>query len=304
MKNSQLKVLPKVLVVVHDAGGAEIIGAYIKKNSGRFDFRPYVAGPAKIIFRRLEIPASSISENEAEITHIVGKHADAKFALLGTGWMTAIEFDALVCAKAVGLKSVVYLESWVNYRERFKYPEKNWKKNLPDEIWVGDKYALALAKKYFTSTMVRYVPNQYFIAMKGYYRELLGGYEKEKGILFLSDVTKETDIALKQLLDILAVKEDPLPLLIRFHPADDTTRYDALIAQYRGAVEIKKSTEKYFVRDLLFANIVIGTETVAMVVSVLAGIKTISIMSVGKKPFLPFKEILHVRGEKAIARLI
>ncbi len=304
MSNSQLRLLPKVFVVAHDAGGAEIIGAYIKKNHNCFDFHAYASGPAKAIFRRLEIPVKSISGNIADITRVVEKHADAKFALLGTGWMTTIEFDALMSAKAVGLKTIVYLESWVNYRERFNYPKKNWKKNLPDEVWVGDKYALALAQKYFSSTMVRYVPNQYFIAMKYCYRKLIRSYKTEKGILFLSDVTKETDIALEQLLSALAVKEHPLPLLIRFHPADDHERYDELIAKYRSAVEIKKSTEKYFVRDLLFASIVIGTETVAMAVSVLAGVKTVSIRSVGKKPFLPFPEILHARGVKAIADLI
>jgi hypothetical protein len=304
MQNSSTKLLPKVLVIAHDAGGAEIIGAYILKHRERFDFHCYVAGPARIIFRRLKIPSRQISSDKKEISRVIKGHSDAKFILLGTGWMTRIEFDALIEAKNIGLKTVVYLESWVNYRERFLYPEKNWQKNLPDEIWVGDKYALVMAKKYFLNTEIKFVTNQYFLAITKRYRELRSLYKEDRGILFLSDVASGVELALETILIFLAEKKKPPSLRIRFHPADNLTRYDELIKKYGERVLIEKSKEKDIVRDLLRARVVIGTETVAMVGSVLSGITTISIATLGKKPQLPFRKIIRVRRAKDIASLI
>ncbi len=304
MQNSSTKLLPKVLVIAHDAGAAEIIGAYVKKQSERFDFHCYVAGPARIIFRRLKISSRKISPDKKEITRIIRSHADVKFVLLGTGWMTRVEFDALIEAKNFGLKTVVYLESWVNYRERFGYPEKKWQKNLPDEIWVGDKYAFVMAKKYFPNTEIKFVTNQYFLAVVKQYRALRSLHKKDRGILFLSDVAVGVESALETILVFLAEKKRPSSLLIRFHPADDRTRYDVLIKKYSEWVHIEKSTQKDIVRDLLRAKVVIGTETVAMVGAVLSGITTISIATIGKKPQLPFAEIIRIRRANDIANLI
>lgn len=295
----------KILVVAHDAGGAEIIGAYIKKHQTQFDFHCYVAGPALKIFRRLDIPSKKITIFKKDIDRIVAKHADAKFVLLGTGWMTTIELTALTSAKTIGLKTVVYLEAWWNYRERFEYPKKHWKDNLPDEIWVGDRYAEAIAKKCFPKTHIKFSQNQYFVSIKEEFKKLKKkDLKQKKNIVFLSDCTPEAHVALSQLLRTLSEKKSPQNLRIRFHPADDRSRYDELIAQYKSKIHIKKSSQKDITRDLLDAKLVIGTETVAMAVSVVVGVKTISIKK-AKEPFLlPFKEIIQVQNIKDLSSLI
>lgn len=294
----------KVLVIAHDAGGAEVISAYIKKHADKEEFHVYVAGPAARVFRRNRIPFKRAPSEKERIVRLVKKYSDAKFVLLGTGWMTTIEFDALIAANELGLKTVCYLESWVNFRERFGYPSRGWKKNLPDEIWVGDKYALVLAKHYFFQTHVRFVPNQYFANAVSEYRRLSGVSIPQYDILFLSDTVPGMESIFEELLVEIKKKKTGFRIRLGFHPADNRHRYDELIARFSGDVKIDKSREKSLVRDLLRVRAVIGTETVAMVISALVGKKTISVRLTKNKRMLPFTEIVYVSNARSALRLI
>lgn len=293
----------KVLVIAHDAGAAEVIAAHVKKYSEQKDFQAFVAGPAVKVFRRMDIPTKRISLSEAGIARVVKQHADVRFVLLGTGWMTKVESRALFEAKKIGLKTVVYLESWVNYRERFGYPQKGWRENLPDEIWVGDKHALSLAQKYFPKTKMRLVANEYFADIVKRYKSF-PRISKRTTVVFLSDAVPKMENVLEDLLRSLSQNKKGCDLRIRFHPADDRKRYDEIIKKYKNIITIKKSQEKDIVRDLYSARVVIGLETVAMVASVLVGVRTMSIVGSKRKSNLPFQEILRVRSAKVAAALI
>ena len=296
---------PKVIVVAHDAGAGEIIGAYLKRQSDKLNIHAYVLGPAQKIFAREHIPHKPAPATRKGIVKLLKLHSDSGFLLAGSGWMTMIECTAVNEAKKIGLKSVVYLESWNNYRERFGYPSANWKENLPDEFWVGDKEALALAKKFFPKTPIKLKLNQYFINTTTRYKALRAKRKHHNEILFLSDVSALSTKTLTGLLSVMAKStRKSLTLTIRFHPADDRTRYDTLIKKYKDSVHITCSTQKDIARDLSQARLVIGTETVALVVAVLAGIKTVNILPAKVKSQLPFSKIIRVTNATQIANLI
>lgn len=302
MQNARKK---KYVVIVHDAGAAEIIAFHLVHEWDKLDIHAFVAGPAVSIFRREGIPYKKVPNGKVRVIELLRKHTDADLVLLGTGWMTSIESDALKAVKELGMKHAVYLESWVNYRERFGYPESGWRKNLPDEVWVGDREAFSLAQKYFPKIRVQYKPNRYFTKIIARYRE-----EKAKrmsrpdAILFLSDVTPESDDALQKLLELLSISPKPKSLTIRLHPADPKDRYNELLATYKKKIRIKVSREKDIARNLIDARLVIGTETVALVAALLVGVKTVSLMSEGKRSQLPFSEITRVRCIERISDLI
>jgi len=300
------KILPtqKILVIANDAGGAEIIAAYIKQHAHKNNFCAYLAGPAMRVFHREQILFKRLPADKKEIAKLLEKNMDAKFALLGTGWMTSIELDVLREFKRLGIKTVVYLESWNNYRERFGYPERGWRGNLPDEIWAGDEYSFVLAKKYFSKTLIRLIPNQYFV-------NIICRYKKEKvsstsplSILFLSDPVAGMENLLEDILARVSETQKPSSLRIRFHPSDNRKRYDKIIQKYKGIMSVQKSREKDIVWDLLQSYVVIGNETVAMIAALLVEIKTISINITGKKSQLPFPKIIHVKNAKDAVRLI
>ncbi len=296
---------PKILVVTHDAGGSEIIAAFVKKNFNKKKFEIYTAGPGAKIFRRENIPFRRAPQEEKKLSQIITKHDDASLVLLGTGWMTKIESLALAEAKKNHIKTAVYLESWSNFRERFGYPKKGWENNAPDEVWVGDRPAQKIADRFFPHTLVRLVQNEYFAEAKRLFKELKKGAPPAKCVLFLSDAVPGTEEIFEEFLAEISTRSNEYHIRIRFHPADDRTRYDPIILRYIGKIKIEKSKEKNLAHDLLYARQVVGTETVAMVVSLTCGVPTISISNLGKKVApLPFEGIIRVRSAKQAGRLI
>src|SRR3989344_7845773 len=141
----------KMLVACHDAGGAEVVSAYLKGHQDAYEYTVFVGGPAWDIFKRKGINAISISEDDQHsITNLLaGDQADV--LLVSIDWSSTGVRDILHQAKRRGIHRVVYLDHWVYYRERLGYPQPGWEINLPDEFWAGDSYGLELAMGLFPS---------------------------------------------------------------------------------------------------------------------------------------------------------
>ena len=91
---------------------------------------------------------------------------------------------------------------------------------------------------------------------------------------------------------------------VRFHPADNRSRFDVLIKKYKGNVRVEKSKEKDIVCDLVRAKSIIGTETTAMTFGALLGIRTVSVLPIGKQPSLPFVSIKRRRDAAGAIALL
>ena len=129
----------RILIVSHDAGGAEVISAWVKNNS----FHQYgycLQGPAQSIFFRKLPGIRTCGCNEIELSQF-------DLVLTGTSWSSELERRMILQAKEEGIKCAAYLDHWVNYRERFGFPSQDWMENLPDEIWCGDEYAMQILRK-------------------------------------------------------------------------------------------------------------------------------------------------------------
>ena len=288
---------------VHDAGGAEVIGAYIKKNPKGEHFIAYGAGPAKKIFRRLGLPLHTVGESFAELSKIMVRHPDAAYVLIAApGWMTTTEINAIEAAKRAGIRTICYMDSWVDERKRFGYPKKNWQRRLPDVFWAGDRYAFDRLQKQFQQTPVRLVPNQYFKNEVQRFRYLKKG-KKPDSVLFVSTIGGESTELLRSILTMMAKGTEKNRLRIRFHPADDRTRYDHLIREY-SRVQVEKSKEIDLVRDFVHARVVIGAETMALVIAFLCRIPAIRYVRSGIRPMLPFSDIKLARTPEKATRLI
>jgi len=160
----------KIIVVCSSSGSAEILSAYIKENKNKYDFFYLTVNPAKKIFLRNGFKSHQIS-NKKNFLKLL-KNNNIKMVLFGTGWvfLSSIELELIKITRKQGIKSVSFIDHWVNYRERFGYPLKNWKNNLPDEIWAGDKYAFLIAKKLFNKILpIKLVKNPYFKEIKNKY---------------------------------------------------------------------------------------------------------------------------------------
>lgn len=293
---------PRVFVIVHDAGGAEVIGAYIRAHRKDAQFVAYGAGPSVLVFKRLRLPLRPIKDSISSITKVVRHNHDVAYALIAApGWMTKIEINALEITKKAGLKTVVYMDSWTDERKRFGFSHAGWQKRLPDIFWAGDKYAYANLARQFPHIPVRLVPNQYFRDEIARYKALKRT-TKPDSILFTSTIGGDSHELLSKLLRVLSNERHRAHLRIRYHPADKRNRYYGLLQSFKGSVHAERSRERDLVKDLARTRLVVGTETMAMAIAVLCKVPTVSFIKDGAQPTLPFPGVLRFRSMKSLIK--
>ncbi|MBM9577332.1 hypothetical protein JWG45_09225 [Leptospira sp. 201903070] len=291
-----------IAIVSHDAGGAEVLSSYIKKYPGNYLF--VLDGPAVSIFQK--------KIGELEILSLKDALKKAEEILTGTSWQSDLEKRAILLARKEGKRSISFLDHWVNYKERFIFQNQV---TLPDEIWTGDDDAFQLAQKIFPETLIRRKENPYFESLKNE----LTIYKKEKKsgegdrILFVCENIKDHGAATKATngADPWGFTEEDAILyffkhlgkisgrmescVFRPHPSDPIGKYDWILEKYPDQ-NLRITNQKPLLQQVMEADIIVGCESMAMVVGVIAGKKVIScIPPEGKKLSLPQKDIVELR---------
>jgi hypothetical protein len=294
MCNSKL-----LAIVSHDAGGAEILANYVyqKKIACRFV---------------LEGPALSVFERRFGVVETISLEASLSVCdevLCGTSWQSDLEWRAIEQAQRVGKHVIAFLDHWINYPERFT---RNRIQHLPDELWVGDDDAERLARKHFPNTPIRLEPNPYFIEIQQKVAELGVRQNPSLGngkiVLFVSENISDharmrygnerywgyTEFdAIEYFLENMDVFEELIEkVVIRPHPSDPKGKYDKLVNKYFGIVKL--SDGKPLLNEIIESDIVVGSQSAAMVVGLLAHKKVVScIPPTGFPCALPQKQIIH-----------
>jgi hypothetical protein len=275
-----------VCVVSHDAGGAEILASYVAQSA--LDCRFVLAGPAVQVFeRRLgAIRVDPLGEALAAST----------WCLLGTGWQSDLEWQALGEAKRLSRRAVSFLDHWVNYEERF---ERGGVRRLPDEIWVGDQDALALAQLHFPGTPVKLVPNPYFadvareVARHDTHRP--AARPGQARVLFvcenLSGIGRQrfgderhlgyTEFDALEYFFSRAAELGVEGVRIRPHPSDPPGKYDALIAGHAPLAQ--PGGDRPLLEEIAAADIVAGCESMALIAALIARRRVLCCVPPGKK---------------------
>jgi hypothetical protein len=289
-----------VLVIAHDAGGAEILSSLLK--SCKIKYKLSLAGPAIPIFERKLGNFENFSLDEGI------KFSD--WVLTGTGWASDFEYKGIRKAKDFGKFVASFLDHWVNYKDRFV---RNGVFVLPDEIWVGDPHAFNMALEVFPKISVKFKENPIYKEVKKNYSEAKINQinESTKQILFLSDNIEES--LLKQhgdnnywgytdkdsfeymMKNLYKVSTKIDKITIRLHPSEFPENFDWAIKKYGPLVE--KNSSIPLIQELANHEIVIGSESMAMVFALLCGKRVIcSIPHSGKRFSLPYREIEMLRN--------
>jgi hypothetical protein len=273
-----------IALISNDAGGAEFIGRYALKQ--KEDFCIAAKGPAKKIFFKLFKKKKIINVNKAI------KKSD--WVLCSTGTSSNYEKNAMINAKKQKKKLIAYIDHWVEYKKRFL---KNNKLIRPDEIWVSDKYAFFEAQKNnFKNIKIKGNPliND-FIRFKN-----LNSFKSKKNILFLSEPVSIEDrkyyTELKCIkyfiknLEKLKFKFNKIQ--IRPHPSENLLKFSK-IKKLSSKIFISKKNDIYY--DILSNDYIIGINTIALVLGLIANKKVISCIPGIKKCKLPHKNILSFK---------
>lgn len=288
-----------IAIVTHDAGGAEILSSWLRRCE-----QPYclvLDGPAKVIFQRKLGECRSIPLSDAI------KQCD--WVLCGTSWQSSLERQAINQAKAAGKKVVAFLDHWVNFKERFMEQSVAV---YPDEIWVGDIEAEKIAHTHFAGVPIVLKPNPYFEDLQIEFGKIktASSDSKQCSILYVCEPIREH--ALLQHGDERYwgyTEEDALlfflenknflgcsvsKIKIRPHPSESKTKYNW--AMNNSPLTIEVGGEKTLLEEIAQASIVVGCESMAMVVGLLTKRRVISsIPPGGKSCRLPQPEIEHLQ---------
>lgn len=310
-----------ILAIAHDAGGAEVISAYIKANPEHDTFFCIAEGPAKGVFEKRGLKTYCMERGDASPADIFNQLKQIDLALTGTSWSSDIEFRFLQAAKEKKIKTAVHLDHWVNYRERFGYPHAQWQNRLPDEFWVGDIYAKRIAEAQFPDIPIVFAPNRYFEEIKKEYAAFMSAFHsnQEPAILFMSEPVSqpvnafgddtlythtEYDI-LDALLAFFKEKHHGKRIIIRFHPSEKKDKYKQILARYADTLTIIPSQQENIYADIAASACVIGMDSMALVVAHTCGKKVISFIPDRHiSCSLPFKEIIKIKDINALSKLI
>jgi hypothetical protein len=301
-----------LLVAAHDAGGAEVVSSWTRRH-WKGPLKLVAEGPAKTIFQR-KLPGATLFPGDAlpRLVH------DSQLLLTGTSWGSQLELHAIQAANACGMPSASYIDHWVNYEQRFIF---NDSLILPNEIWVGDEFALDMARRTFPGIKLSLKPNAYFEDIRDEL-SVTQVPQRNEGSLRLLYVSEpiaehfalpayrhqhpgydEFSAIANFLSQLESVENRNLTVRFRLHPSESPDKYAGIVAGIRNR-EVHFSEGNSLLEDCAWSDWVIGCESMAMVIGLIAG-KTVftSIPSGGRDCQLPQPSIRRFE-KRAIAEAL
>ena len=277
-------------VVCHDAGGASQIAAILRvwRHKPKWVF---AEGPALKIFKR-ELPNIEVQSELPEIKNISA-------IITGSGWGSNIEHQARQGAKQAGVRSITVLDHWANYKQRF---ERNGDTVLPDELWVVDIFAEALARKLFPGVSVVRVADS-FTEHELKRIDSISESTPNRLLYLLEPVRSGWGQsepgefqALRYFLEKWSFLKFPVAteIRLRLHPSEDRAKYAAFVDKNRQPpVRYSAGTLS---EDISAARWVAGCQTYAMTLALAAGRPVYSTLPPWAPPkILPHPEIQYLR---------
>ncbi len=261
-----------------------------------------IEGPAEDIFKRKLGRFKNLNLETAI--------KDSDWVICGSSWQSDLECRAISICKSISKKVVTFLDHWINYKERFQVMGELL---LPDEIWVGDEIAEKIAKNIFSSTPVNFVPNPYFTDIIWQLNNTLN-LEKQKdeiSVLYVCEPIREhallqygnesywgygeEDALMFFLNNIFVISKKIKIIKIRPHPSEDIEKYKW--ASEHSDLILFSDGNNSLIEEISEADIIVGCESMAMVVGLLAEKRVISCIPPGSRECgLPHSEIEHLQN--------
>jgi len=284
--------LQTVLIVSHDAGGANLLAHWCKNWQSRINFIYKVAGPALKIFQSLNLGQACIVQYPAP--------ASVDAVVTSTGWQSNMEYEAIQWAKQHNIQTASYLDHWVNYQERFMRGDISL---YPDEIWAGDRDALNLAEKVFVSKNIklRFMRNQYFCTLK---RQVATHVSKADCILICLEPIRNgisyTEVYARLAKYLSNSNSRTNKVVIRDHPSGTDTGLEILMDLLTPKFKVTISQQELW-QDLACSCVVVGYQSAVLAYACYLNIAAISYFPVDKlEPILPHKSIKYFKNNMTI----
>lgn len=304
-----------ILVFSIDAGGTEAVAALIKKEIDHFSWKIITSKnkPGFSIFEKNHLVGQSalnfnFVEEEWDFAHIL---EDCTLFLATTSWDFNLKELFCIC-KRKQVPSIVILDHWIDFRERFGYPDKDWENNLPDFIALMDEEAYKIAAQLKLPNLVR-VNNYYLADIKEQYKKLTPINEESTDLLIVSQTIPfkkntfnyigsiEYNLLhfVKRHFEKLAIRYKINKIQIRLHPSQDKAVMTEYLAILDGIpVEIHSANEISLIEQISAARLVIGLNSMALLIAWVLEKPIISYTTGRFKLTLPLPPALCIRHLK------
>ncbi len=252
-------------------------------------------GPARSIFQSVlgDIPlVDSLQTGMERCEQIV----------TSTGWQTALEVTAISRALKAGIPVVSILDHWVNYRERFQIHTSLF---IPEELWVVDDVALALAMSIFgDESRIVQAEDLHTLELRAEVEvhRRATPREVDATALFLSDDVSgfalsltgdaqgfgfDQGDSLRDVANWVQCNALASRLLVRPHPAEE---HDALARVARQLSLAARMSTNSLAEDLAAVDVVVGLSTAALYAASQCDLKVFSCVpaSTSGYPVLPW----------------
>jgi hypothetical protein len=254
----------RIVIFSHDAGGANLtmsLAYFLYKEN--FKVLCFPKGPALKIFN-FHIPLLISKENyepqknDVIITGTSGIHSD-------------YEMENIKKYKNLVSKVICLLDSNLNLGRRFSLKNELLKEEFyPDEIWYEEKISSkdlpTLSKKIVIkeNLYMKYLEKEFYPKLLETKNEDILKY-KNNYLLVLTEYLfdlygnefgfDEFDF-LENIFSVVKNLNKNIPIFLKFHPAEDSKKYDKLIKKYN---DLNIYNNDYFIHEVLFnAKVVFG----------------------------------------------
>lgn len=291
-------------IFAHDPGGAEVVSSWLKFSNA--PFKACLGGAAVEVFLKRFPNISLLPASELLDT--------CDSLLCGTSRQSEMELEAIKIAKTMNKQTVAYLDHWSNYPQRFVF--KDGERCYPNKIWVGDEYALALANLSFPKMQVEFVQNQFFEEIKRAQIRHVSFFDNASRddqplrVLFVGEGLTEHKLsqfsdsnhfgydefrAFSYFLDNMDCLNLPIKeITIRPHPLEALNKYEKLVGC--SSIKVKVNNKCDILEHIFSSDVVVGCQSMAMVLGLIAGKVVISaIPPEGAATLLPHKSIINLR---------
>lgn len=265
----------RLFVACHDAGGAEVISSWLLRHLDEYDVWYGLAGPAFDVFHRkigmkVQTPPRVLPE----------------MILCGSSMVSDLERTTVRLANGAGITSIVWLDHWKNYSERFWDGEDYV---MPSQVWVCDEYAEEQAKRVLPTT-----PNRIINVGNPYLEDFAAEVERVDTTALRGTVKRLLYVAepgeMVGLERYLREGTKPFVLRVRLHPADKGEGW-GLSPLYDGLARASLSPEgNTLAEDVAWAHTVLGVDSMALVAALAAGKHVVSVLPRHESD-IPYPEI-------------
>lgn len=266
----------KIGIVCNDAGGSEIISAWLFQKKKNFIYS--LSGPAKKIFgkkfkKKKNFKISKLVENSDII-------------ITGTSLHCENEIEAIKYSRIKKKICISFIDHWINYKLRFTRKGKEY---LPDILIAHDLKSFFELKKIFKNRVkILIIKNAYFELIKKNYKKIRKTQPEGKYVFFSSNNNKSNTKLTDEKCLIKTInfikknfKEKKLiNILVRHHPSEKKTKYKNF--KYKNT-KLIFDQNKDLLKTIFQNRNFFGYESMALVVAKICKKNTFGIYNKNKK---------------------